>query len=242
MASVTIHASTASGQTVRQLADIMALRMQYLGETARQSTAAVAIDALKSIRASTAIAKVRPIKIKAEAQIVPGFKDGKRHLACLRMKGTRAIWKPGAKSKKCYIVATSPAAARQAAKKRETKRLAKWKGLAKTAIGQMMHKAYNKPVPPTPGTSTQARAKASTLVRKTEAVNEKAGQYSLTLTDNLMYALLAIYGGKGGVDDSLKRAMNKIVATINRKLPDGETFFGPQKIPTPFPELSSRRK
>lgn len=241
--------------------------MQYLGETARQSVAATAIDALRSIRATTAVAKVRPIKIKAESQIVPGFKGGQRHLSCLRIKGTGAEWQPdavvtwategahladcrvysyvedrGPQSKKHYIVATSPQAARAAAKKKEKARIYSYRGLAKIAIGQMMQRAYNKPVPPQAGTSAKARRKASNVVTMSESANDQTGQYMLTLYDNLLYALEAIYGGKGAVDMAIKKAMNKITATINRKIKDGKTFFGAEKLPTPFPELATRKR
>lgn len=39
--------------------------------------------------------------------------------------------------------------------------------------------------------------------------------------DNLNYALDALKGGRGTVDTQMKKAMNKIVSVINRKIPDG---------------------
>jgi len=60
--------------------------------------------------------------------------------------------------------------------------------------------------------------------------------------DNLDYALDAVKGGASGVDVAYKKALNKITATFNRKLKGPETFFGPQKLDTPFPEVRQRKK
>jgi len=68
------------------------------------------------------------------------------------------------------------------------------------------------------------------------------GKYSLVLYDNLRYAADAIKGGRQAVNVQMKKAMNKIVSIINRKIPDGGTFFGTKKLATPFPEVVRKRK
>lgn len=40
----------------------------------------------------------------------------------------------------------------------------------------------------------------------------------------------------------MKKAMNKMVSVINKKMPDGSSFFGKKKLPTPFPEIVRKRK
>ena len=58
----------------------------------------------------------------------------------------------------------------------------------------------------------------------------------------LKYAIDAIKGGKAQVDIQLKKAMNKIVSVMNMKMKDTDKFFGPTKLPTPFPEIVSKRR
>lgn len=117
-------------------------------------------------------------------------------------------------------------------------------GLAKKAIGTLMRKTFNKS--PADTVAPRVAKKANEVTSKSEAIHENAqtgdGTYSLTLRDELLYATKAFRGGRQAVDTQMKKAMNKIVATINRKIPDGETFFGPKKIPTPFPEVVQRRR
>ena len=40
----------------------------------------------------------------------------------------------------------------------------------------------------------------------------------------------------------MKKAMNKVVSVINQKLKNAKTFFSQTKLPTPFPEVASRKK
>lgn len=62
------------------------------------------------------------------------------------------------------------------------------------------------------------------------------GIYSLTLYDDLEYSLDAIRGGQSAVDIAMKKAMNKIVSIINRKI-EKKGFLEKEKIEVPFPEL-----
>lgn len=74
MAKVTVKASF-GGAGIRKLQDLISDRMRYLGETANQSVAAVAINALKGVRAVTKVAKKSSIKVEVEpmAQMFPSF-------------------------------------------------------------------------------------------------------------------------------------------------------------------------
>lgn len=60
------------------------------------------------------------------------------------------------------------------------------------------------------------------------------GIYSLTLYDDLNYALEAIRGGQSAVDIAMKKAMNKIVSIIRRKT---KNLIGVKPPEVPFPEL-----
>lgn len=107
-----------------------------------------------------------------------------------------------------------------------------------------MQKTFNKS--PAESVAPRVAKKANEVTRKSETIQEnkqtEGGTYTMTLFDDLIYATSAFRGGRSTVDLQMKKAMNKIVSTINKKIPDGKTFFSPQKIPTPFPEVVQRRK
>ena len=276
MASVKIHASTGSGQTLAQLADIISKRMQYMGETARGSIAACMLNVLRSLRTVTLVAKPKGVKVelKRDSSLqLSYFTRGKDRSPCLRVKGSNVRYKVAqderfrlankpvpnahrtwqiyrftdefAKKPRKYIIASPSATlAKQYAKDVVRRRMIQYAGLARKAISTLMQKTFNKS--PQDNVAPHVARKAYEVTRKSETVQEnkqsEGGTYTLTLYDDLMYATDAFRGGKGTVDTQMKKAMNKIVATINRKIPDGKTFFGPQKIPTPFPEVVQRRK
>lgn len=119
----------------------------------------------------------------------------------------------------------------------------RYAGLAKKAIGVLMGKTFNKA--PADAVAPNVAKKAGDVTHKVESVKESkqgGGTYSLTLFDNLLYAKLAFKGGSATVDTQMRKAMNKIVATINRKMPDGKTFFSDRKLPTPFPEVVQKKR
>jgi len=69
----------------------------------------------------------------------------------------------------------------------------------------------------------------------TSVQKRKSGDsFSITLNDNLDYALPAVKGGQSGIDLAFQKAMNKITATINHKCKDLLMF---KKLDTPFPEI-----
>lgn len=277
MATVTINATTGSGQTLRQLSDILQQRMAYMRESARGSVAACMLDVLRSLRTITLVAKPSRAKVALarDTSLQLSYRtNGKRRIPCLRVVGSHVRYQlqaderfalaadpapnadrswqvyrfedpySRAKRRKVVIAAPNQASARKYAQGLARKRIAAYAGLAKKAIGTLMQKTFNKA--PADTVAPRISRKAGEVTSKSEAVHESAqtgdGTYTLTLRDELRYATLAFRGGDQAVDVAMKKAMNKIVATINRKIPDGETFFGSQKLPTPFPEVRSRRK
>ena len=135
--------------------------------------------------------------------------------------------------------------AKRKAKDIVRRRQIRYAGLARRAIGILMQKTstktkVNDKVP------MNVTALAKTVTYKRELIAKSndgnGGKYALALLDDLRYALDAIRGGKASVDMQMKKAMNKIVSVINRKIPDGNTFFSQRKLATPFPEVASRRK
>lgn len=147
------------------------------------------------------------------------------------------------KPKSWLIAAPTQASAKAKAKKLLTRLALRYAGLAKRAISVLMMKTYNKGV--SDNVPAYVTSKAQQLTRKNEVLQKSStnggGVYALKLLDNLNYALLAAKGGKAQVDLQLKKAMNKIVSVINLKMKDTDKLFGPQKLQTPFPELTRKR-
>ena len=120
----------------------------------------------------------------------------------------------------------------------------RYAGLAKRAIGVLMMKTTTTKVVDAVPMRVDAKARQQTETKEivAKSTDGNGGKYSLTLHDNLLYALDAIKGGRTAVDTQMKKAMNKMVSVINRKMPDGSAFFGKKKLPTPFPEVARKRK
>ncbi len=150
------------------------------------------------------------------------------------------------KNKKKYLLAApNQTLAKEKARKVIARYAMRYAGLAKRALSMLMMKTYSGKTEHD-NVPAHVSAKARMLTKKSENVSknqqQEGGTYTLTLFDDLNYAISAIRGGKAQVDTQMKKAMNKIVSIINHKIPDSNTFFSPQKLETPFPELVRKRK
>lgn len=267
-----INASFGNGQTLKKFGEILEKRMQYMGETSRDSVAACALDALRSIRAVTMVARPSKIKVEvqADASLVPSFstRGNKSKFLCLRYTGTGARYAGdekiasalgAAKTKgarvfrftdelsenkaKYLIIAAGKAQAQQKAKKIAARRAMRFAGLARRAISLLMQKTYSKKKI-NDDVSLNVSVKADDVTTKREHIlkgDRGRAKYSLTLEDSLRYALDAIKGGRAMVDTALRKAMNKIVSVVNRKIKGGR-FLEAETLPAPFPELKQRKK
>ena len=117
-------------------------------------------------------------------------------------------------------------------KETERRRIKKFRGLAKLALGKLMNKVANES-PIDIGSADASRvANANTKATKTgSGFNE--GHYTVRLRDELNYAVDALKGGQGEIDSCLQRAMNSIAAVINRRC---DNLLGFNKIDIPFPK------
>lgn len=268
--SVKISARTDDGLTLQQLGNVIRQRMTYLHESARDSIAAVAIQALRSIRTVTKVAKKNRIKVNVvrEGSLYPSFRtEGGHRTFCLRSRDTKAryigaekvvccvrgdypnqqvfryAYSHNGKTTQYLIVATSIKQATERAKSIASGRAMRYAGLAKRAVSMLMYKVNTKKVndglmnPLVENTAHDVTSKQETVTK-----TEKGGTYRLVLTDALRYALDAIKGGQAQVNVQLKKAMNKVVSVINNRLKNSKGFFGQKKLPTPFPEVKSRKK
>lgn len=261
--------SFANGQTMDKFSDVIASRMKWCNESAKDSIAACAIDALKSIRAKCRVAKPSSIKVKivvdstleASAFTTSGHKN-----ICLRYTGSKQryfgnekiYWaeRPTGmyKAMKAYrfshndknyiVVASSESLAQTTAKKIVVRKALRYAGLAKRALGFLMKKTATINVKD--DFNPVVEIKADDVTDKAEILQKNKdgsqAKYGIILKDTLRYALDAIKGGKSEIDACLKRSMNKIVSVINQKIKRRkDTFFKPQQLETPFPELRKRK-
>lgn len=264
-ASVKIE-MTADGKPIAALQNLIAQRMKYTNETAKQALAACAIQILISLRSVTAVAKAEKPKVEAVDSLYPSFyKNGKHSVPCLRFKGSNAryetkgvriLWPPKGtqlkfcqvfsfvhtreKPRECLVVAFSAKTAKAMAQEYIRKRIEHYKGLAKLALGKLMNKAAITSRPINDVTTEDAKKVANEVSDAyAEGLGDgKKGRYSLTCEDNLDYAMDALKGGQAAFNLACAKAANKIASVIKQKVAD--KILAPN-IETPFPDVRSRK-
>lgn len=248
------------GRPVEALDQILRERMNWLGESAENSCAATAINTLVSLRSATKLAKPSSVKVEValKGNLKPSFTYGKR--VCVRDASTNAQIEAkiavasSAAFKDCQvyyfndkyskqkseymIIALNKKDAVAKAKKIVMGRIKRYAGLARCALSKLMSKTGKSQTMTGMNTLTQNTADRTT--KKVEARTRET--YRLSLTDELDYAVDAVKGAQGGIDDAMKKALNKTVSVINMKMPDGAKFFGMDKLPMPFPEVAQRKR
>lgn len=263
MVQTDVKITAASNRTIEQFQDLIQKRIQWCNETKEDAVAAIAITALRSIRASTRVASdTKPPEILLEyTSLVPSWERvGGHNKPCLRNYGgvkytcssneriliedlprkDMLVYKYVDEHKKdkpitYYIVASTYERAEWAMQRKLLKRIRAWRGLARKALSVLMQKTC------TINDGDQANAKvtqtANNLTKKSDL--KGGNEYRLELSDMLNYATLAVEGGDGIVDMSLKKAANKAASVINMKCRKILNF---EPIETPFPEVSKKRK
>ena len=236
---------------MKQLADLIAARSAWLGETTIDSVSACALQLLKSLRTLTRVAN--PNKTKIDIAELPGMKlsfttVGSNKKPCLRIGNARytpsnavrirykSIDKnarpfefkyvnPKGQTITYIITANSLGEAKREAKHIVKRRAEMYKACSMNPKDQVSSKV-NK------------TADANALVAKTISRTSDRAIYNLDLYDELLYATAALKNGKGDLELAAQKAMNKVVSVMNQKC---KNILGFQKIDTPFPELVKRR-
>lgn len=258
---------TADGKPIAALQKLIAQRIKYTNESAKESLAACAIQILISLRAATAVAKMDKVEVEVESSLYASyFKNGNITIPCLRFKGSKAryyantsrvIWATngvkfwlcqvytfvdnrGENSREYLIVAPDIETASEVAKEKIAKRIARHKTLAKHALGLLMNKTAqtSKPVNDKVNAETKRIADEMSRASTSGYSGSSSGKYSLTCEDNLDYAMLALKGGQPAFDMACAKAANKIASVLKRKV--ANNFFSPD-IQTPFPEIRSKK-
>lgn len=261
---VKIDAMYANGLTMRKLADTIAKRQKYLNETAFQSVHATAVNALKSIRTLTKVAKSKGIKVnikrRADLHFSYSTQNGHR-MMCVRDGGgsrmdktaNRIIFEVSSgipantvkvfefvdSDGKSYIIASiSTASAKARAQKIVAKRILAYAGLARMAVSALIVKTNSSGALPPSSFKVASVAKRETKTSDLVSQSGTKGKYVLNVFDNLRYASLALRGGSAAVDLALKKAANASIGRIKHRCKD---LLLPGEIKTPFPEILKRK-
>lgn len=251
-----VEVTCADGKPIAALSKLIEERSRWLNETAEQACAACMIDVLISLRAVTKVAKPNKNEIAlSETPLKPSISGGKQSpVFCLRIGKARYVpqdnerivrttndlkncevfkWHDH-KKRAWLIVAKSRKDAMDWATQKLKKRANQYKGLARAAFSILMKQTGSNTS--TSISNAEAVSKATSLTKVTK--RKSGNDYSISASDMLDYAKLALRGGDSAINDALGRASNKIASVINQKCKNILMF---EKLDTPFPELRSRK-
>lgn len=117
-----------------------------------------------------------------------------------------------------YLAATNIGQAQKWVKDTEKKRIRKYRGLAKHALGRLMHKvATTSSVQDNVDKASETVAEKNTRVDK-QTTGYSSGVYTLTMMDELKYAVNALQGGHyGDITNAMQKAMNSIMHVLEKR-------------------------
>lgn len=266
MAGAVVQIDGASLRALDGFREILDARQAYLGETAEASVRAMMVDALKSLRTTTKVAKVSGIKVAVErndAIKVSYFTQGGIRKMCFRFgNGARVIGNAEGKQKfvECHgrklkdlaaytfddqdarylIAAPSKGTAAKSARRIVATRLLRYRGLARRAVSALMIKTHTRAPSDTFGRRVAAKAYEVTRTRESwQDLPSGGGVFSLRATDNLRYAKSALKNGASDIDRALMASANKAAGRIQHCCKD---LLKKGALKTPFPEIQTTKK
>lgn len=252
--------ATYEGKPLSVLNDLIAKRSRILNESVRDAVAAVGINALNSIRASTMDARKRKkFDIKVEdtgwyagyskttnsmcvrSGVSPYSKriDGLKKVVYLthgvKKQSDRHVFKVTQEKKEIepfYVACATSLIAMDYALKATKHRIDDYGTLARNALGVAMYKLARNSKLEGSAKSQNSASKVSTV-----QVHDGNGEYSVTITDELEYATDALKGGSKEIDIALMKAANKVAGTLKHFASSDLK----DTLETPFPEVKKRK-
>ena len=251
------------GNAVDELNRLIAERSKVLHQTTFQATAAVAINALQSIRSATKDArKTQKFNIKVEqTPYYFGFSKSENK-PCLRSGPTPTSAKVTPEGKvifltshivnpvrnakvfkvtqekvshwPLYIVCQSQHEAENYAIKATKHRINALGTLGRNALGVAMAKVADK------SKTLEGSVKSQTLASQLATVNESknGNEYKISIKDNLDYATDAMKGGEAAIEIALQKAANKVYGMLAHF---GDIDFTERFPEKPFPEVGGKK-
>ena len=267
MTATPITATWGNGKPLAELERLVMLRQKELGETARDSAVAAMITVLRSLRADTRVVRpARAVKTAiavedATGDLVSawtGRRGSRKGVRCVRRGGPHGprvsgrvvnlagaytpgesirvyrVTDRGRKTAASYLVlARTKSAATEFAYRRRLASMRKYKGLARFTLGAAMGAIGGR------GDAGAASGEARTVGMRCLATRVITGlQTSVTVSDALNYAALALKSGPGGVARAMAKAANSITGYLKRRLEKAGKIT--DSLRTPFPELKGR--
>jgi len=138
-----------------------------------------------------------------------------------------------------YIIARNLAEAKEFASARRAKRIERYSGMARWTIGQAQSQVAQRTVE---SLKVAPPAAATGLAALTVSVSESgwsSGNVSVSVSDDLRYAQLALKNGPSDFQLALQKAANRTVGILNHSAE--RAIFSFEQIPTPFPEVANRK-
>lgn len=249
---------------IKELNRMIEKRSQLLHQSTAQSTAAIAVNAIKSIRSATRDARKRnKFKIKVEdtpyyvgyshSEKRPCLRSGiDRHSPKIALDAKVVYLTKGIKHpernchvykvtyekknlKPVYIACESSKVALDFATKATKHRIDNRGTLAKNALGVAIAKIASKSLQ-LEG-SNEAKQKASVLAQVQEW--NSGWDYTIKISDKVDYSQEAMRGGERAIDIALEKAANKVYGTLAHLCGIDFTDKFPEK---PFPDVGNKKR
>ena len=266
--SCSITCKTASGKSLEELSNLIALRVERMKEFTQDAVIATAIDVLVSLRAETRDARKGdrsdpPRRLTPRNDLFVSFRGGRAHIPCLRAgsrngpefhhEGSFYIADKGCRLSDLLVFQVVPhherikpyfVAAHSAADGLKFEgdmirgRVKRKGGLARSALGVAMAKLSTRNS--ADDVSAKIRALSSNLSQvAVTGGGFGSGDFGLYYKSELDYGIPALKSGDSGVDIAMQKAANKIAGMLTHAAHKAGDFE--HDIETPFPEVRKAR-
>lgn len=253
---ISVREATYKGKELPVLMDLIRKRQEFMSELPKQAITAVCIDLTISLRAQTKIAAEK-INVARADFAEPGYITRNRvQSRCLRVMGRLVpfvnlaggyinkneklivysvqVYKNG-RPEVVYVVCRHPSQVQAWA----SKRVARYRGLAKLAWGKLANRISNRvSSDQSDGATPQAHSVARRSV--TSVQTESLTDFSVDMSDDLNYARAALQNGDQSIAHAMQAAANKNASKLQQFL-KVHPFFD-AKVETPFPDIVKARK
>lgn len=246
---------TYHNQPLSVLSELIKKRVKWLGTAAKDAVYAGAIDVCKSLRADTRLGAYRRKTKVTDTGLLAYYsrtdgcwrgateangKGGRNRSIKLRYVRYRGVQPKDRhiylveteRGKQYYVGCRAAKEAQNIEKENAKKRLAKYKGLARTALTVVMGDMAKHTSISAPGA---AITKARQLAKFTPLGT--GDDIGVRVTSGIDYGKLALKSGS--VDTSVKKAANKIAGMLKKAM--SRNPLHKVNIPTPFPEVKKRK-
>ena len=231
-----LRADTCTAKPTAQKGDFTVTDTGWVGSWKREGGKIHRVPRFSAAKGSARVPGIFPVnhagKRYMPGEIVHVYRVAPTHPQ--HWKWTRA--RQPTKHEGCwYVFAQSADVAHEFALRHVARRRKIYSGLARMTLGVAMARISTRQQFAAPNVSRRARAAAANSA-KVVTSSGMDGNLTMTVTDNLNYAKLALKSGPGGVERAMMKAANSIAGRL-RKVAGAELSA---ELSTPFPEVKGR--